>query len=113
MKKLVRAATGSAADMLNAFQDKLAGLETGVVTSTKVEADEGYSKYDFWDDLYDEDEEEEEPNYQYAVEDTYGAPQAGVDVKKFQEWYELEEYLDQNPDVEERIEEGYARIVEL
>lgn len=113
MKKLVRAATGSAADMLNAFQDKLEGLETGVVTSTRVEADEEYSKHDFWDDLYDEEEEEEEPNYQYAIHDSYGSPQAGNDVTKFEEWYELEEYLDENPDVMERIEEGYARIVEL
>ena len=50
--------------------------------------------------------------WKYKLEDSYGAPQAGCDIKYFSEWYELEEYLEDNPDVEERISEGYATIKE-
>ena len=48
----------------------------------------------------------------YVVEDTYGAPQAGVDVKEFATYEDLEEYLEANPDVQERMSEGYALIKE-
>lgn len=48
----------------------------------------------------------------YVIEDTYGAPQAGVDVKEFATYEELEEYLDNNPDVQDRMDEGYAIIKE-
>lgn len=56
--------------------------------------------------------EEEPVTSSYKIEDSYGAPQAGVDVKEFSDYDELEDYLLNNPDVEERISEGYARIVE-
>lgn len=48
----------------------------------------------------------------YIIEDSYGAPQAGYDVIEFDDWHEVEEYLDENPDVAERIEDGYAIIKE-
>lgn len=51
--------------------------------------------------------------YQYSIEDTHGTPQAGLEVLDFETWDELQEYLDENPDVQERIEEGYATIKEL
>ena len=51
--------------------------------------------------------------YKYKLEDTFGAPQAGVDTKYFEDWYEVEEFLDNNPDVEQRISEGYATISEI
>lgn len=48
----------------------------------------------------------------YEVHDTHGAPQCGCEVIRFDEWWELEEYLDESPDLMERLEEGYAFIVE-
>ena len=63
---------------------------------------------------YDESElEEDSVEYQYSIEDTHGTPQAGLEVLDFETWDELEEYLDENPDVQKRIEEGYATIKEL
>lgn len=49
----------------------------------------------------------------YEIHDTHGTPQAGEDVYQFDEWYEVEDFLDQNPDVQERIDEGYATITEV
>lgn len=69
------------------------------------------SEYEMDEDIVEEDIYEEVTS-SYKIEDSYGAPQAGVDVKEFSEYYELEEYLDENPDVADRIAEGYARIVE-
>lgn len=40
----------------------------------------------------------------YKLIDTYEAPQCTPDVLTIETWYELEEYLDSNPDVMERIE---------
>lgn len=51
--------------------------------------------------------------YLYSIEDTHGTPQAGIEVLDFETWEELQEYLDENPDVQTRIEEGYATIKEL
>ena len=63
---------------------------------------------------YDESEpEEDNAEYQYSIEDTHGTPQAGLEVLDFETWDELQEYLDDNPDVQKRIEEGYATIKEL
>lgn len=53
------------------------------------------------------------PNYRYEIQDSYGAPQCGVESVKFEEWYELESYLDDNPDVYERVKDGYAVIIPL
>lgn len=49
---------------------------------------------------------------QYRIEDSYGAPQAGVDVKEFETYEDLEDYLEANPDVQDRMAEGYAIIKE-
>ena len=57
--------------------------------------------------------EEDKVEYQYSIEDTHGTPQAGMEVLDFETWDELQEYLDENPDVQERIGEGYATIKEL
>lgn len=57
--------------------------------------------------------EQDGVDYEYKLEDTYGFPQAGVDVKYFETWTDLEEYLEENPDVEERIAEGYAGIFDV
>ena len=48
----------------------------------------------------------------YEIHDTHGAPQCGCEVIAFYEWWELVEYLDEHPDVVERIKEMYATIVE-
>lgn len=95
MKRYIKSATGSTFDLINALQNRIDDIEDGVVTSTQVKGSE------------------DDADYRYAIEDTRGLPQAGVDVQKFEEWYELEEYLDENPDVMERIQDGYATIVEL
>ena len=57
--------------------------------------------------------EQNDITYAYKLEDTYGAPQAGVDVKYFETYYDLDEYLEENPDVQDRIDEGYALVKEL
>ena len=62
---------------------------------------------------YNEFEPEDNVEYQYSIEDTHGTPQAGMEVLDFETWDELQEYLDENPDVQERIGEGYATIKEL
>lgn len=48
----------------------------------------------------------------YQIHDSYWAPQCGCEVTTFEEFYEMEDYLDANPDVMERIREGYATITE-
>lgn len=48
----------------------------------------------------------------FVIQDTYGAPQCGMDEIEFDEWYEVEEYLGEHPDVIERIDSGYATIIE-
>lgn len=48
----------------------------------------------------------------FEIQDSYGAPQCGCAVTRFEEWHELEEYVDSNSDVAERIEDGYAIIRE-
>lgn len=47
----------------------------------------------------------------YEIHDSHGLPQCGCEVIQFETWGELEEYLDANPEVMERIEEMYATIV--
>lgn len=61
----------------------------------------------------DMDTEEKEDSYVYAIEDTRGLPQCGCETRKFEDWGEIEEYLEENPDVNKRIQDGYAQIVEL
>lgn len=42
------------------------------------------------------------------LEDTYGTPQCGLDIKYFESWNEFEAYLDKHPKVHHRILSGYA-----
>lgn len=53
------------------------------------------------------------PEVEYVLIDTYGAPQAGADYIPFESWDELQDYIMEDPDVEERISMGYARIEEM
>lgn len=48
----------------------------------------------------------------YEIHDSYGVPQCGVDIKSFDDWYELQEYIEVHEDVYNRICEGYAIIIE-
>lgn len=49
----------------------------------------------------------------YEIHDSHWAPQCGCEIIRFETWWELEEYLDEHPDVLERIREMYATIVEV
>ena len=48
----------------------------------------------------------------YEIHDSHGAPQCGCEVKRFTDWFLLEYYIEENPDVEERIAEMYATVIE-
>ena len=49
----------------------------------------------------------------YIIQDSCGLPQCGnYDEYKFAEFWELEEFLDSNPDIMERIRDQYAIIIE-
>ena len=48
----------------------------------------------------------------YEIHDTYELPQCGVEVKAFDDWYELQEYIEAHEDVYNRICDGYATIIE-
>lgn len=50
---------------------------------------------------------------QYAIVDTFGAPQCDHAETAFENWEDLADYLDRRPDVSERIADGWAQIVEL
>lgn len=97
----IKASTSTGQDMLMAFEQKLNQLEGGVMES---------------EDIVTEDLDNVSCSgfgtTKYVLEDTYGVPQAGVETLIFDEYYELEEYLDEHPDVMERISEGYAFIRE-
>ena len=47
-----------------------------------------------------------------VLEDTYGAPQCGIEVTKFDTIFDLEDYLDEHEDVYHRILTGYADFYE-
>lgn len=49
----------------------------------------------------------------YIVKDNRGLPQCGnYNEYTFSEFWELEEFLDDNPDIMERIRDQYAAIIE-
>lgn len=48
----------------------------------------------------------------YEIHDSHGMPQCGCDVKRFTEWYDVEEYVEMNPNIMERFDEMYATIIE-
>lgn len=93
MKRVVRAARGTTDNLIDALNARIDQLDGGVTTATKVQADE--------------------VDYKYEIQDSRGLPQAGYDSYKFEDWYEVEDFLDENPDVAENIENGYATIVNL
>lgn len=49
----------------------------------------------------------------YIIQDNCGLPQCGnYATYSFTEFWELEEFLDDNPDIMERIRDQYAIIIE-
>lgn len=48
----------------------------------------------------------------FELHDSHGAPQCGCEVIRFEEWYEVEDYISEHPDVCERIDKGYAVVLE-
>ena len=48
----------------------------------------------------------------YKLTDTYEAPQCTPEIITFDTWDDLQEYLDGNPGVMDRLETGYAFITE-
>lgn len=48
----------------------------------------------------------------YVIYDTWGIPQCGCEVLEFDEYYEAEIYIDNHPDLQIRMIEGYATFVE-
>jgi len=49
----------------------------------------------------------------YEIHDSHGAPQCGCEIVTFDTCWDLDDYLDEHPDVYERISDGYATIVEV
>lgn len=49
----------------------------------------------------------------YRIIDSWWAPQGKPEVTYFEEWYEVEEYIDNTPELFDRIMEGYARIEDV
>lgn len=94
---------------INGIRYKIDYFEEGLVVTEETEAEDEELDVDSDHDFEDDDAMIASS---YRIEDSYGAPQAGVDVKEFDEYYEMQDYLDENPDVMERIEEGYATVVE-
>lgn len=93
--KITAKTHGSTADMIDAFQNRVDELKDSGVdanASTDVEA----SAFET----------------HYILEDTYEAPQAGSDEIEFDSYDELIDYLDDNPDVMDRISDGYALVKE-
>ena len=49
----------------------------------------------------------------YVIEDTYGAPQCGVESIEFDDYIEMSDYINDTPGLYERIVSGYARVFEF
>ena len=61
----------------------------------------------------DELEDDYEPEYRYEIQDSWGAPQAGVEITKFETYDDMIDYIDMTDGLYERIEEGYAIVKEI
>lgn len=48
----------------------------------------------------------------YKIEDTFGAPQCGLETTTCDTWDEVEAYFE-DEDAMDRLSEGYARVIEL
>ena len=55
----------------------------------------------------------ENDGYAYKIIDTHEAPQCGADEVYLIDWKSVERYLELNPDVKSRIDDGYAVIREI
>lgn len=95
MAKIYASKHGSTQDLLNAVKNRIQELGGEVEMS---------------EDLIEESEGILGEDCMYKLHDTYGAPQAGCETQCFDTRDELDDYLAANPDVEERIAEGYATI---
>ena len=110
-KSILAAEHGSLNKLISEVEDKIAELEGGVEMSTDIAGT--------CDDVEECGEYGDDPifgspiQYTWAIEDTFGAPQAGVDVQKFETYNDLELYIEEHPEVGDRIHEGYAMIKEL
>lgn len=111
----VKASKGSCADMLKAFRQKEQELEaaTSIMGEEETEFYGNMTKEQVNKLNEMEGPENPGPEYQYQIQESFGTPQAGCSYFNFEEWYELEEFLDEFPVVQEDIENGYATIVEL
>lgn len=106
---------GSLTKFINQIENKIDELEGNVTMSENLDDEyiEGIEEVDDVTDLEDDGIFGGAVDYAYCIEDTYGAPQAGVDCQKFETYNDLELYLEAHPDVADRIHEGYATIKEL
>ena len=95
---------------VEAMFDAIVDRFPGISSLDDVDAEDLFNLYREFDE---QDTSVPETEYQYAIKDSYGSPQAGYDFTKFETWDDLMEYLDENPGVEDRISEGYAYIEEL
>lgn len=59
-----------------------------------------------------EAQEREIENAAYVLQDNHGAPQCGVETLYFKSYEDLEGYLDDHAEVNDRISEGYAIITD-
>lgn len=48
----------------------------------------------------------------YEIHDTFGAPQCGCEIYKFDNYNDMIDFLEENEEVLNRLEEGYAIIKE-
>lgn len=48
----------------------------------------------------------------YKLYNTHGVPQCGCEISEFDTWYDLDRYLDENPEIILEIADGYAWIEE-
>ena len=110
--------------MIDRLADDIVDVDTDkmleVLYSINPDMNDVYEiPYSQWKNVVDQCKEEkydgpEAAEYKYEIQDTHGLPQTGMyDSYKFEEWYELEEFLDNNPDVRENLDDGYATIIEL
>lgn len=115
MKRVIKSST--CGDMINAFNKRIDKLQGQPVASTCVKGET-----EFYGDMTQEQVdrlnelsgvENPGPEYNYQIQECWGAPQAGCEFFNFQDWYEVEDFLEEFPIVQEDIENGYAMIKEL
>lgn len=115
MKRVIKSST--CGDMIKAFNKRIDQLKKQPVASTCVNCET-----EFYGDMTQEQVdrlneleglENPGPEYKYQIQECFGAPQAGCSFFNFEEWYEVEDFLDEFPVVQQDIEDGYALIKDL